>query len=182
MAKDAILPLKHEWNYLILQPLCCSLTFQVMDFNVIKNKYCESEKTCLHWTYRAVFQVDLTSEGTMLSVAHLKQWLPQEHWNSKWMTLNVIYLLTVQVQNPPQGLYKLPCGYAPKYISCTTSNSNIPNRTWRPRSEFWLKSFLRGMFVAKKWPNTTEINNPSTTYFSMLFHSAHLFRTYAREY
>lgn len=82
---------------------------------------------------------------------------------------NAIYLLTVYVQNYPQGLSKLPCGYAPKYISCTTCNSNMPERTRRPRSEFWLKQFLRGMFVAKKWLNTTEINNPVQNIFPCSF-------------
>lgn len=61
--------------------------------------------------------------------ADLKQPLPQEHWNSKWMILNAIYLLRAYVQNYPQGLSKLPHGYAPKYISCTKCNSNMPKRT-----------------------------------------------------
>lgn len=106
-----------------------------MDFNVIKTRYHASEDIWLHGACRLVFQLCLTSESKMLFVADLKQQLPQEHWNSKWMILNMICLLTVCVQNPPQGLSKLPRGYAPKYISCTTSNSNIPKRTQRPRRE-----------------------------------------------
>lgn len=173
--------------------LSCSLTFLITDFNVIKSRYHGTDNTfawstqnCVPigpdcWGYDAVCWY---AAGFIGEVFHgdLKQWLPQEHWNSTWMILNGTSVLTGYVQNYPQGLSKLPCGYAPKYISRTMCNSDLPERTQRPRSEFWLKSFLRGTFVAKKWMNTTEINNPSTNDFSLLFHSTHLFRTYAREH
>lgn len=137
-------------KHLIFQSLSCSLTFLITDSNAIKYRHHASDNTfawdtqnCVAigpccWGYNAVcWYVAVFSWETFH--ADLKQRLPQEHWNSKWMILNAIYLLTVYVQNYPQGLSKLPCGYAPKYISCTTCNSNMPERTRRPRSEFWLK-------------------------------------------
>lgn len=60
-----------------MQPVSYSLTFPVMDFNVIKTRYHVSGDICLHGMCRLVFQLCLTSESKMLLVADLKQQLPQ---------------------------------------------------------------------------------------------------------